>query len=423
MIGGVTSESRPLPAADVDQRLPPAYPLVEGRIERLLTAYPLVDGHNDLPWEVRERAGYDFSRLDIATDLTRCTDLARLRAGHVGAQFWSVYVPSNLPGDTAVTATLEQVDAVHRLVAGYPRHLGLARTADEAEAVFGSGRVASLMGAEGGQSIGCSLGALRMLHVLGVRYMTLTHNDNTPWADSATDVAALRGLSRFGVEVVREMNRVGMMVDLSHVSSDTMRAALAAAEAPVIFSHSSARGVTDVRRNVPDDVLETMRDGGGMCMVTFVPEFVNDDVARWRAEAAAAAAEVGVDDKDYVRFLAFTRERTRDHPKPVATLEDVVRHCEHVREVAGIDHIGIGGDYDGTDTYPVGLEDVSGYPRLFEALAGRGWSDDDLARLAGGNTLRVMRDVEAVARDIGARRGPSLATFAELDGVPGLPTA
>jgi len=404
----VTSQPSALPTADTDER-----------IERLLTAYPLIDGHNDFPWKAREQAGNDFTRLDIATSLsTTSTDLARLRAGHVGAQFWSVFVPANLPGDTAVTATLEQVDAVHRLVASYCDDFGLARTADELEAVFGSGRIASLMGAEGGQSIGCSLAALRMLHVLGVRYLTLTHNDNTPWADSATDAAALGGLSRFGVEVVREMNRIGMMVDLSHVSPDTMRAALAAAEAPVIFSHSSARGVTDVRRNVPDDVLETMRDGGGTCMVTFVPEFINDDAAQWRAEAAVAAGEVGVDDRDYVRFLAFTRTRAQDHPKPAATTEDVVRHCERVREVAGIDHIGIGGDYDGTDSYPVGLEDVSGYPRLFAALAGRGWSDADLAQLAGGNTLRVMRDVEAVARDLGSRRGPSLATFAELDGAP-----
>jgi len=399
----------------------PAHADVDERIDRLLTAYPLIDGHNDFPWQARAQTGYDFARLDIATSLsTTSTDLARLRTGRVGAQFWSVFVPSNLPGDTAVTATLEQVDAVHHLVASYPDDLGFARTADELQAVLASGRIASLMGAEGGQSIGSSLAALRMLHVLGVRYMTLTHNDNTPWADSATDVPALGGLSRFGVEVVREMNRIGMMVDLSHVSPDTMRAALAAAEAPVIFSHSSARGVTHVPRNVPDDVLETMRVGGGTCMVTFVPEFINEHVARWRAEAAAAAAQVGVDAKDYVDFLAFTRARAHDHPKPQATIDDVVRHCEHVREVAGIDHIGIGGDYDGTDTYPVGLEDVSGYPRLFAALAGRGWSDDDLAKLAGGNTLRVMRDVEAVARDLASRRGPSMATFAELDGGPRL---
>jgi membrane dipeptidase len=422
MIGAVTSQpNEPSEPSDPSEPMDPSATAdLHGRIEHLLTAYPLIDGHNDFPWEARGQAGYDFTQLDIATCLpTTSTDLARLRAGHVGGQFWSVFVPSNLPDGTAVTATLEQVDAVHQLVASYPRDLGFARTADELESVFASGRIASLMGAEGGQSIGCSLAALRMLHVLGVRYLTLTHNDNAPWADSATDEPTLGGLSRFGVEVVREMNRIGMMVDLSHVSADTMRAALEAAQAPVIFSHSCARGVTDVVRNVPDDVLQTMSDGGGTCMVTFVPEFVNDDVAQWRAEAAAAAAEVGVDDKDYVRFLAFTRARAEDHPKPDATVEDVVRHCEHVREVAGIDHIGIGGDYDGTDTYPVGLEDVSGYPRLFEALAARAWSDADLAKLAGGNVLRVMRDVEAVARDLASRRGPSLATFAELDGDPG----
>ncbi len=396
---------------------PPGAPDLTDRVRRLLAANPLVDGHNDLPWEARDQARYDFGRLDIAQRLmTTCTDLPRLREGQVGAQFWSVFVPSNLPGDTAVTATLEQVDAVHEMVARYPEALGLARTADELEQVFASGRVASLMGAEGGQSIGCSLAALRMLHALGVRYLTLTHNDNTPWADSATDEPVLGGLSRFGVEVVREMNRIGMMVDLSHVSPDTMRAALAVTEAPVIFSHSSARAVTDVPRNVPDDVLGAMAAAGGVCMVTFVPEFVNDDVAAWREEAVAAAAQVGVSDRDHVTFLAFTRARALEHPKPQATLADVVRHCQHVRDVAGADHVGIGGDYDGTDTYPVGLEDVSGYPRLFEALAGRGWSDDDLVGLAGGNVLRVMRDVEAVALVLGARRGPSLATFEGLDG-------
>jgi len=386
------------------------------RVTELLRRHPLVDGHNDLPWEAREQTGYDFDRLDIGGDVaTTCTDVPRLRAGGVGAQFWSVFVPSSLQGDAAVVATLEQVDAVHQMVGRYAGELGFARTADEVERVFASGRIASLMGAEGGHSIGCSLAALRMLYVLGVRYMTLTHNDNVPWADSATDEPVLGGLSAFGVEVVREMNRLGMLVDLSHVSADTMRDALKASEVPVIFSHSSARAVCDVPRNVPDDVLTSLRANNGVCMVTFVPEFVSPAVAAWRREAAAAAAEVGVKSTDYEAFRAFTREYRVAHPKPSATLEDVVAHCEHVREVAGIDHVGLGGDYDGTETYPVGLEDVSGYPRLLAALADRGWSDEDLAKLAGGNVLRVMRDVEAGARELQETRGPSLATYRELD--------
>lgn len=386
------------------------------RVTELLRRHPLVDGHNDLPWEAREQSGYDFDRLDIGGDVaTTCTDVPRLRAGGVGAQFWSVFVPSSLQGDSAVVATLEQVDAVHQMVGRYAGELGFARTADEVERVFASGRIASLMGAEGGHSIGCSLAALRMLYVLGVRYMTLTHNDNVPWADSATDEPVLGGLSAFGVEVVREMNRLGMLVDLSHVSADTMRDALKASEAPVIFSHSSARAVCDVPRNVPDDVLTSLRANDGVCMVTFVPEFVSPVVAAWRREAAAAAAEVGVKSTDYEAFRAFTQEYRVAHPKPSATLEDVVAHCEHVREVAGIDHVGIGGDYDGTETYPVGLEDVSGYPRLLAGLADRGWSDEDLAKLAGGNVLRVMRDVEAGARELQETRGPSLATYRELD--------
>jgi membrane dipeptidase len=271
------------------------------------------------------------------------------------------------------------------------------------------------MGAEGGHSIGCSLAALRMLHVLGVRYLTLTHNDNVPWADSATDEPVLGGLSAFGVEVVREMNRLGMLVDLSHVSADTMRDALKVTEVPVIFSHSSARAVCDMPRNVPDDVLTTLKANNGVCMVTFVPEFVSPVVAEWRTGAAAAAAEVGVRSTDYEAFREFTRGYRVEHPKPAATLEDVVAHCEHVREVAGIDHVGLGGDYDGTETYPVGLEDVSGYPRLLAALAERGWSDGDLVKLAGGNVLRVMRDAEAGARELQETRGPSLARYEQLD--------
>ncbi|HEX8970247.1 dipeptidase [Oryzihumus sp.] len=394
----------------------PDSPATLARVTELLRRHPLVDGHNDLPWEAREQSGYDFDRLDIGGHVaTTSTDVPRLRAGGVGAQFWSVFVPSSLQGDAAVVATLEQVDAVHQMVGRYAGELGFARTADEVERVFASGRIASLMGAEGGHSIGCSLAALRMLYVLGVRYLTLTHNDNVPWADSATDEPVLGGLSAFGVEVVREMNRLGMLVDLSHVSADTMRDALKATEVPVIFSHSSARALCDVPRNVPDDVLGSLRANNGVCMVTFVPEFVSPDVAAWRREASAAAAEVGVRSTDYEAFRSFSREYRVAHPKPSATLEDVVAHCEHVREVAGVDHVGLGGDYDGTETYPVGLEDVSGYPRLLAALADRGWSDEDLAKLAGGNVLRVMRDVEAGARELQETRGPSLATYAQLD--------
>jgi membrane dipeptidase len=386
------------------------------RVTDLLRRHPLIDGHNDLPWEARQQSGYDFDRLDLSQRLTSThTNLPRLWDGGVGAQFWSAWVPSTLPDGEAVIQTLEQVDAIHSMVARYGDRLGFARTADELEAVFASGRIASLIGAEGGHSIGCSLAALRMLHVLGVRYLTLTHNDNVPWADSATDEPALGGLSPFGVEVVREMNRIGMLVDLSHVSADTMRDALRLSEVPVMFSHSSARAVCDVPRNVPDDVLETLRDKAGVCMVTFVPKFASPAVAQWHKEAAEAAAEVGVKATDYLAYSAFAVAYRTEHPGPAATIDDVIAHIEHVRDVAGINHVGIGGDYDGTDELPVGLEDVSGYPRLFAALADRGWSDNDLVKLAGANLLRVMRDAEAGARDLQATRGPSLATYEEFD--------
>ncbi|GAA2475535.1 dipeptidase [Terrabacter carboxydivorans] len=387
------------------------------RARELLAEHPLVDGHNDLPWEAREQTRYDFEALDIGRRLTTTqTDLPRLAEGGVGAQFWSVFVPSTLQGDSAVVATLEQVDGVHRMIGSYADRLALARTADEVERATATGRIASLLGAEGGHSIGCSLGTLRLLHVLGVRYLTLTHNDNTPWADSATDVPVVHGLSEFGREVVREMNRLGMMVDLSHVAATTMRAALETADAPVVFSHSSALALCDTPRNVPDDVLGALPANGGVCMVTFVPEFVSPATAEWRVEAAEAAAEVGVEARDWEAFGRFTAGWQREHPKPDATIEQVVAHLEHVREVAGIDHVGIGGDYDGTDTFPVGLEDVSGYPRLVAALLERSWSDADVAQLVRGNTLRVMRDVEAVARDLQTTRSPSLKTFDELDG-------
>lgn len=389
------------------------------RITALLTEHPLIDGHNDLPWRARRLVGYDWDALDIAGTTPNHTDLPRLAAGLVGGQFWSVFVPSTLPPDQAVIQTFEQVDAVHTMVARYADRLGLATTADEVEQVFASGRVASLLGAEGGHSIGCSLGVLRALYRLGVRYLTLTHNDNTPWADSATDEPVHGGLTAYGREVVREMNRLGMLVDLSHVSTDTMRDALATTEAPVVFSHSSARAICSTPRNVPDDVLVTMAAGGGTCMAVFAPQFVSQEVWDWKQEAAAAASAEGIAATDLEAFEPWVAEYAARHPRPPATLGQVVTHVEHLREVAGVDHIGIGGDYDGVPDLPTGLEDVSGYPRLFAALAERGWSDEDLAKLAGRNVLRTLRDAEAVARDLQQRRGPSLVQFEGGGAVPG----
>jgi membrane dipeptidase len=383
----------------------------------LLAAHPVIDGHNDLLWTARVEAAYDFSRLDVGAGGTPThTDLPRMRAGGMGAQFWSVYVPTRLTGDAAVSATLEQVDAARMLTSRYADQLAWATTADEVEDAWATDRMASLVGAEGGHSIGCSLGTLRQLHELGVRYLTLTHNANTPWADSATDAPVAGGLTALGREVVREMNRLGMMVDLSHVSADTMRAALDVAEAPAIFSHSSARAVTDSPRNAPDDVLEALARGGGVCMVTFVPKFVNAACADAHRELVAAAAAEGVPEADGVRFAELERAWVLDHPQPTATLADVVAHVEHVREVAGIDHVGLGGDYDGVEELPAGLEDVSTYPALLAALAARGWSSDDLARLTCRNTLRVMREVEERAEEIQLTREPSLARIEDLDG-------
>lgn len=388
----------------------------DARVHDLLRHHPVIDGHNDLPWEARERVAYDWAELDIALPgQPTHTDIPRLRAGGVGAQFWSVYVPSDLPGSQAVTATLEQIDAVHAMIARYPDDLVAARTASDVERAISQGRIASLIGAEGGQSIDSSLGALRMLFSLGVRYLTLTHNDNVPWADSATDDPVLGGLSAFGREVVLEMNRLGMLVDLSHVSADTMRAALSTTESPVVFSHSSARAVCDHPRNVPEDVLAQLPGNGGLCMVTFVPKFVSPAVREWDLAAGEAARAEGIDPADYTAYGAFCRARRETNPQPTATLADVIPHLEHVREVAGIDHIGLGGDYDGVDLLPDGLEDVTGYPRLLAALAERGWSAGDLGKLTSGNMRRVLGAAEDVARDLRTRRGPSLATWAALD--------
>lgn len=369
----------------------------------------VVDGHNDLAWELRER-GYDLSADDIATPLPHLqTDLPRLRAGGVRGQFWSVYAPSTIPDP--LRATLEQVDAVHALIERYPDDLVLATDPEDLARALEAGPeapIASMLGAEGGHCIADSLGVLRDLHRLGVRYMTLTHNESNAWADSATGAADHGGLTDFGRDVVREMNRIGMLVDLSHVAPSTMRDALVVSAAPVIFSHSSCLSVCGHVRNVPDDVLADMAERGGTCMITMVPRFVSQRVKAWSDEVEAAATASGIDPLDLTARDAF--EATWPHPAPPATLEEVVAHIEHAREVAGIEHIGLGGDYDGAGTMPVGLEDVSTYPRLFDALRARRWSDDDLARLGGRNVLATWRAAEAVSRELraGAPVDPAL---------------
>ncbi|MEV5378050.1 dipeptidase [Streptomyces nondiastaticus] len=392
------------------------------RARELLAGHPVVDGHNDLPWALRQQVRYDLDRRDIAADQSATglhTDLPRLRAGGVGAQFWSVYVRTDMAGDEAVSATLEQIDVVRQLVDRYPGDLRLALTADDMEAARAEGRIASLMGAEGGHSINCSLATLRALHRLGVRYMTLTHNDNIPWADSATDVPAAGGLTRFGEEVVREMNRVGMLVDLSHVSADTMRDALRVSEAPVIFSHSSARAVCDHPRNVPDDVLGALAANGGVAMATFVPKFILPEAVAWTQAADENLRAHGLHHLDTSpRAMELHRAFEAERPRPLATASTVADHLDHMREVAGVDHIGIGGDFDGTAFTPADLADVAGYPNLIAELLRRGWSDVDLAKLTWKNAVRVLRGAEDVARDVSAKRGPSIATIDALDGPP-----
>lgn len=389
------------------------------RARALLAEHPVVDGHNDLPWALREQVAYDIDRRDIAGDTSAHlhTDIPRLRAGGVGAQFWSVYVRTDLTGDAAVSATLEQIDVVRQLLDRYPGDLAFAGTADEMEAARAQGRIASLMGAEGGHSIGNSLATLRAFHELGVRYMTLTHNDTIDWADSATDDPRHDGLSRFGEEVVREMNRCGMLVDLSHVAATTMRHALRVTEAPVIFSHSSSRAVCDHPRNIPDDVLELLPRNGGVAMATFVPKFVLPEAVAWTRAADENMRAHGLHHLDLsAEGKNVQRAFEEANPRPVATPSTVADHLDHMREVAGIDHIGIGGDYDGTAFTPSGLDDVAGYPHLIAELLRRGWSDADLAKLTWSNAVRVLRDAEAVAADLKTRRGPSIATLQQLDG-------
>jgi membrane dipeptidase len=361
----------------------------------MLSRFPLIDGHNDLPWEIREKYGSDPVKAGLTGRVPDThTDIPRLVEGGVGGQFWSVYVPATLAGDTAVTAVFEQVDLVHRMIAAYPDRFQLALTADDVDAAFASAKIASLLGAEGGHCINSSLGVLRALYALGVRYMTLTHNDNVGWADSATDEPDCGGLSDFGREVVAEMQRLGMLVDLSHVAVSTMNDALDVAQAPVIFSHSSARALTDNPRNVPDDVLTRLATNGGVCMVAFVPFFVSQECTDWFTGLKAFAAGRGLDPDNLADVFGLLPDWEKGNPLPPATVSQVADHIDHVREVAGLAHVGIGADFDGTPILPVGLHDVSRYPALFHELQRRHWSESDLRSLAGANILRALRDAE-----------------------------
>jgi membrane dipeptidase len=377
----------------------PAVTRADDRILELLRSAPLIDGHNDLPWALRE-ARERGSAPDIARacpDLH--TDLPRIAVGGLGGQFWSVYVPSDLPPELAVTQTLEQIDSLYGLVRRHPGRLELVRTADDVERLAATPRTASMIGVEGGHSIGGSLGTLRILARLGAGYLTLTHNDDTAWADSATGEHPHGGLTRFGEEVVRELNRWAMLVDLSHTSDDTMRQAIDVSEAPVVFSHSSARALCDVTRNVPDDVLELVGRTGGVVMVTFVPSFTSREGAEANRAAWADARRLRAEhpnEPDLVR--AAMDARFADEEDAVsATVGDVADHVDHIRAVAGIDALGIGSDFDGAGRMPEGLEDVSRYPALFAELADRGYTDEELQKVAGRNVLRLMHECERVA--------------------------
>jgi membrane dipeptidase len=410
------------------------------RVDRILKTTPLIDGHNDLPWEIRDRFG-SVDKVDLTSDSSKLplpanaeaeglaplmTDIPRLHAGHVGGQFWSVWIPTSLTGPIAVQTTLEQIDLVHNLVARYPHDLQMAYTADDIVRAHKAGRIASLIGIEGGHQIGDSLAALRQMYALGARYLTLTHTSNTAWADSATDAPRHHGLTAFGRAVVHEMNRLGMLVDLSHVSPETMKAALETTTAPVMFSHSGARALVDHPRAVPDDVLALVAKNRGIVMVNFYPGYVSAESARWDAEVAAEKALLDAPPYSglYVgqpeRSRAAFAEWRRAHPAPVVTIAMVADHADHIRKVCGVDCVGIGSDFDGIPTTPQGLESVAKLPALLVELARRGWSDADLAKVAGGNMLRVMREAEGVARKM-ANEAPSSATLAALDGTAAKP--
>jgi membrane dipeptidase len=387
------------------------------RARKLLRSVPLIDGHNDLAWEIRtsKAAPRDVAAYDLRGRAPGHTDFARLKAGQVGGQFWSIYVPGEVKDSGFARIQLEQFDIARRTIARYPDRLALALTAADIEREFKRGRIASLLGMEGGHVIENSLGALRSYYDLGARYLTLTHNVTLDWADAAADTARHGGLTEFGREVVREMNRLGMLVDLSHVSPGTMSDALDVAVAPVIFSHSSARALTQHVRNVPDSILQRLPKNGGVVMVTFVSAFVSQEVADWEKVADAESQRVEAQVSDTVERRRLSDQWLAAHPRPQATLAQVADHIDHVRQVAGADHVAIGSDFDGFDHPPAGLEDVSSFPQLFAELVRRGWSDEDLGKLAGKNVLRVLRAAEATATRLQRERQPSTRTIEQLD--------
>lgn len=378
----------------------------EKMAQEVLAKSPVFDGHNDVPWALRARVGnvindFDFrdtSQRHDAGEGMMHSDLKRLREGRVGAQFWSVYVPSNSNEQISVQQTIEQIDVMKRLIAKYPKDLGLARDSGEVEAQTKAGKIAGMLGIEGGQSIGSSLAVLREMYGMGVRYMTLTHGKNTPWADSATDVPVHGGLTDFGRQVVREMNRIGMIVDLSHVSADTMKDALAEAKAPVMFSHSGVRAVNDHPRNVPDDVLPLVKANGGIIMVVFLPSFLDSEVRAHDLKRAGVVASLKA---QYVyapdRVEAELKAWDAANPTPLTDAAKVADHIDHIKRTIGVDHIGLGGDYDGMDSGPQHMEDVRGYPTLFTELAKRGYSAEEMQKIASGNMMRVLKAVEAYA--------------------------
>ena len=401
------------------------------RIDQLLRAHPVIDGHNDLPEQLRERYGLDLDKIDLRADTSRLplppqapadtvplmTDLARMKTGRVGGQFWSVWIPPAVTGPAAVVMTMEQIDLVKRMAQRYPDRLAMAYSADDIERQFKAGRVASLIGIEGGHQVDHSLPVLRQMYDLGARYMTLTHSLNTPWADSATDNPVHHGLTPFGKVLVHEMNRIGMLVDLSHVSAETARDALAVSQAPVMFSHSGARALIDHPRNLSDETLRMVAANHGVVMVNFYPGYVSSELARWQADQAAESARFNA--PPFAGLYIGQPERARAamdqwraaHPQPQVTVAMVADHVDHIRKVCGVDCVGIGSDFDGIGLTPTGLEGVDKYPALFVELARRGWRDGDLAKLASGNVLRVMRGAEATARRLQASEQASSAVM------------